>query len=554
MGKKFGLKVFGILIVIGIVASCTALYSSMAVKNGVSGGGGVEPSSVILEVNGIKWIRSVIDEPLPVIITVVNIENSTITLEELVIAKDGKVLSRIPLFDTLAGVSEEYFKMKEITEQGEEQALKQMDELERLEKIVSKGRKDEKVYLDIKNITTQTVPDKKLLFNVSLFYESQGKKYVKSITYTIEILEPFPFPPVPKDAEHSRWFAGDVHIHSNYTDCDPWPYYGTLTIPEIKTNAISAGMNWTVITDHAYCLNLTTYEQIKQETTSVSDSTYACLFGEELSVRELKINDSVCEYVDQDTAHFGGIGIDNFVNCTVDTFRQASSPSSQEGIIQLQSSILGNGLAIINHPAGVAWDFSWDAYDCAIGENGIEIINKNWDNTDNGAVYGWLHQRLLKGYKSYAFGGSDTEYYNDIGATYTVVYANLPTQSDIESTLKSGKTFVSTHPGLAIYVKPSSGATWTWMGDTLYMSGGGYVDIFVGYNTGSGRSMNITAAKGVVGQTSVSIIDSRIVNESGSYVLTEYVSGGQTTFFGARGVDIANDNWRAYTTPVWVES
>ncbi|HEX2926874.1 MAG TPA: hypothetical protein VHP38_11580, partial [Ruminiclostridium sp.] len=227
-------------------------------------------------------------------------------------------------------------------------------------------------------------------------------------------------PPVAPGAHHSDWYYGDTHSHSTNT----WDYYfgdGIYTIPELKSLAKAAGLDWLTLTDHAYCLDAAAFNASKNTVTSLSDSTFAFLYGEELSCAELVNN--VESY---DTCHYNGIMNDTFVPCTTDIFRKASSPNSQQGINNIKQA---GGLVTINHPnwgEGMleSWNFNIDTYPYTHGETGMEILNGGWSDTNNGSVTRWVDQRLLKGEKVFPFAGSDTESQNHLGECYTVVYAD----------------------------------------------------------------------------------------------------------------------------------
>ncbi|MCL4517458.1 MAG: hypothetical protein M1379_18080 [Firmicutes bacterium] len=172
-------------------------------------------------------------------------------------------------------------------------------------------------------------------------------------------------------AHHSDWYFGDTHSHSTYTS-DFYFGDGIYTIPELKSAAKVAGLDWLVLIDHSYCLNTTEFNEQKSAVTSLSGSTFAFLFGEELSVAEL-VNGTKSS----DTAHYNGVLNTSFVASQTDLFRKASSPGSQQGINYLKQS---GGLAIINHPnwgTGLleAWNFTINTYPYTHGETGIEILN-----------------------------------------------------------------------------------------------------------------------------------------------------------------------------------
>ncbi len=353
-------------------------------------------------------------------------------------------------------------------------------------------------------------------------------------------------PQVPPGAHHSGWYFGDTHSHSTYT----WDYYfgdGIYTIPELKSLAKAAGLDWLVLTDHAYCLDTTKFNEQKSAVTSLSDSTFAFLYGEELSAAELV--DGVKSY---DTCHYNGILNSSFVPCETDIFRKASSPDSQQGINYLKQY---GGLVTINHPnwgtgAMEAWNFNIDTYPYTHGETGMEILNGGWDDTNNGSTTRWVDRRLLKGEKVFPFAGSDTESTNHFGECSTVVYADYLTQANIKANLGLGRHYVTTYPGLAMWARKSGTSPWSWMGDTLTM-GAGTVEVYISY-ADSYDGMYLYVMKGKAGWSAEQQIYSTTVGAgNGSFTIYANVEPG--SYLRVYCQEITDGNYRAYTAPIWFD-
>lgn len=351
-------------------------------------------------------------------------------------------------------------------------------------------------------------------------------------------------PPVPTGARHSNWYFGDTHSHSTYT----WDYYfgnGIYTIPELKSLATVAGLDWLTLTDHAYCLDSDKFINEKNTVTSLSDNKFAFLYGEELSCAEL-VNNSKS----YNTCHCNGIMNNTFVPCTTDIFRKASSPDSQQGINYLKQY---GGLVTINHAnygTGLleAWNFDINTYLYTHGETGMEIMNGKWSDINNGSTTRWVDQRLLKGEKVFPFAGSDTESANHLGECYTVVYADYLTQTNIKDNLEQGHQYVTTYPGLAIWARQAGTSIWSWMGDTLTIESG-TAEINLSY-ADSADGLNIYVMKGKTGWASEQQVYSKTVS-AGSSSLTANLAVEPGCYLRVYCTEVNNNNQRAYTAPIW---
>lgn len=354
-------------------------------------------------------------------------------------------------------------------------------------------------------------------------------------------------PQVPQGTYEKNLFIGDTHSHSTYT----WDYYfgnGIYTIQELKSLAMAAGLNWLTLTDHSYCLDAGRYEEQRREVNTLSDSEFAFLYGEELSCAEL-VNGKKAN----DTCHCNGILNSAFVPSTTDVFRKASSPDSQQGINSLKQN---GGLAIINHPksgTGIweAWNFNINTYPYTHGETGMEIINAALSHNDNrGSTLRWVDQRLLRGEKVFPFAGSDTESANHLGECYTAVFADHLSQKNIKTNLEEGHHFISTGPGLAMWVREKESFQWSWMGDTIAASCG-MIEVYVSYCNNEGE-MYIWIMKGKAGWSEESEMYSLKVDRKRGYVKVNInVETGCYVRAYCRGIN--NESCRAYTTPVWID-
>ena len=384
----------------------------------------------------------------------------------------------------------------------------------------------------------------KLSLNLEGESVTDNKAVLISDEVTVQSSRTLQRPPVAPGAHHSDWYFGDTHSHSTYT----WDYYfgdGIYTISELKSLAMAAGLDWLTLTDHAYCLDSSDFNTQKNIVTSLSDSTFAFLYGEELSCAEL-VNNSKA----YDTCHYNGIMNNTFVPCSTDIFRKASSPDSQQGINNIKQY---GGLVTINHAnwgTGLleAWNFNIDTYPYTHGETGMEILNGGWSDTNNGSTTRWVEQRLLKGEKVFPFAGSDTESANHFGECYTVVYADYLTQANIKDNLQQGHQYVTTYPGLAFWARKAGTSAWSWMGDTVTM-GSGTVEVNLSYSD-STDGLNIYVMKGKAGWTSEQLVYSTTVSAGSSSITTD-IAVEPGCYLRVYCIEANDNNDRAYTAPIW---
>ncbi len=383
---------------------------------------------------------------------------------------------------------------------------------------------------------------------LSLKVEGESIKDRKAVSITKEVKlqknRILQTPPLAPGIVGGNWYFGDTHSHSTYT----WDYYfgdGIYTIQELKAAAIVAGLDWLTLTDHAYCLNSKKYETQKNTVKALSDSSFAFLYGEELSCAEL-INNSKS----RDTCHCNGIMNETFVPCSTDIFRKASSPDSQQGINNLKKY---GGLVTINHAnwgkgKTEPWNFNINTYAYTHGETGMEILNAGWSDMNEGSTTRWVDKRLLHGEKVFPFAGSDTESKNNLGKCYTVTYADKLSHANIKNSLTSGHHYVTTYPGLAFWVRKVGQSTWYWMGDTVSV---GTIELHLSYSDTT-EGLNIYIMKGKAGWTSEQQVYSTAVG-AGKGSITTKLKIEKDCYLRAYCIEENGRGHRAYTTPIWFE-
>jgi len=102
------------------------------------------------------------------------------------------------------------------------------------------------------------------------------------------------------------WERGSLHQHTGYSTilgpdrapfggdgCDALleGHLGSLfngyTVAELKLSAMNLGLDWLAFSDHSYCINSTEFNTVKSDCINAQNSSFSCLWGEELSVAEI---------------------------------------------------------------------------------------------------------------------------------------------------------------------------------------------------------------------------------------------------------------------------
>ncbi|MBU7036438.1 MAG: hypothetical protein HXS52_00785 [Theionarchaea archaeon] len=114
---------------------------------------------------------------------------------------------------------------------------------------------------------------------ILLEYEYQGETHTVEKVHSIQVLQPYPTIPNPEYPPFidSYWHFGDLHVHTGYSSRAGYdgisevPYQcdnctseaenpSGYTIAQFRDNAWSYGRDWMTITDHSYCIDLSTNE------------------------------------------------------------------------------------------------------------------------------------------------------------------------------------------------------------------------------------------------------------------------------------------------------
>ena len=104
----------------------------------------------------------------------------------------------------------------------------------------------------------------------------------------------------------ANWNYGIIHQHTGFStgwgydtipfnddDCEPraleghtWGY----EVEELKEEALDLGLHWLAFSDHSYCIDSDEFDVVKEDCQDAEDSSFTCLWGEELSAAEI-VND-----------------------------------------------------------------------------------------------------------------------------------------------------------------------------------------------------------------------------------------------------------------------
>lgn len=248
---------------------------------------------------------------------------------------------------------------------------------------------------------------------------------------------------------------------------------------------------------------------------------------------------------------------------------------------------------IVAHPAHAQFGLDPSSADDIVGTMGsrtfgVEIINGSWGtspgNSDAGNLRAWVEWFLLRGSRAFPTFGNDVhDKLEDIPRYYqggTVVYASGALEpGTILGALKSGRLYVSTGPGLAMWVSHPAPATcetrYAWMGEETMVTRHTPVRVDLGFNMpvavmdagGAFRLRVFMGWNGAGGEVRVG--EDTVIDRSnyGSYFLSEPLGGTlavegldlpdlDCVYLRAEMVELdpagRETGHRAYTSPVWV--
>lgn len=217
------------------------------------------------------------------------------------------------------------------------------------------------------------------------------------------------------DAEKGKWYRGDLHMHTYYSD-------GKYSPQEIIDYALRRQLAFIFSTDH---------------NTQASGLIWGALAPPNLLIgRGIEVTTR--------NGHWGALGLewDQWVEFR---YRNNSSPGLPEAKQQVRRA---GGFVSINHPFSACsacnWTYSYGDFD------GIEVWNGPWDPTDEMAVSKW-QELLVAGVYITAVGGSDAHKDPDVvGLPTTVVRASELSSAAVLRGLHKRRAYLVRDPGMDI--------------------------------------------------------------------------------------------------------
>ncbi|HZK21116.1 MAG TPA: CehA/McbA family metallohydrolase [Oscillospiraceae bacterium] len=227
-------------------------------------------------------------------------------------------------------------------------------------------------------------------------------------TYTIEFM-----------FKEKRWLKGDTHTHTSHSD-------GNLKTEKLIAYALKKKLDYIIITDH---------NNTRAASHNFTNPNLTIIKGMELT--EFK-------------GHCNIWGLEK-------PFDEPYIANTFEEFVALAQKAKDNGgLISVNHPfcklCGWHWPLDDFQFDAAEVWNGPMRI-------DNITTLNWWHDKLLKGERLPAVGGSD--FHRDFGnitrllaCPTTVVYASSNSPSDILGSLKNANSVITSRPkGPMLYLE-----------------------------------------------------------------------------------------------------
>jgi hypothetical protein len=504
----------------------------------------LENNNIIFSVNHIPIIRK--NGVVPFYIDILNNGTQSIEISKIYISVDSEIINETDINKTLGT-----FDAKSYSTQNCNSEIKEPEGLFSIT-----------LYLDFQKIfnNEEFKPGKTILFNTNFSYIQNKTEYFKLINTSLTIEDELPY-----IGKSPGWYYGDLHVHTEYTDCDcPIPivlcFNGQGSISDRKIEALNLGLNWLSITDHSYCLNSDDWNNLRSNASSATDSSFVILPGEELSVSEDCSKNSPDEIacgsycLGGDAGHMGAIGLQNFIENTpnwCNSYRCPDYPGAQQGIDLVN---LQNGISIINHPFNQfviellsAWDY--ESFSCVSGEDGIEIWNGGFDNFDIEALNFW-RDRLLNGTKIYAYSGSDSEngaLFGNGKFVYIGCYLENLSDNDLKYSLKNGHCFISNNGFLSFEIKGTSDTNWKKLGSELNVYSGEEITISINYNVFD--KCRLQLKKGYIDSNEFTKADYGNITGPGTFTFYD----SYTYDDGYYRLECVNEttNKRIYTNPIW---
>ncbi len=527
---------------------------------------------VELVINVIDGIRNPVPYSGYIEITFLGNSTESIFLKEIGVDWGNKDIRRITLNKTLIGIGSEYQEVHAISSS---KNILSASNIPELTARISKGIYREKITIDPNKIFNDGfVPNNEKIINIKIFYIYNNEHKVIHDKLKLKILPKITEPKVRTNQrisianvplQMSNYYYGDLHVHTGYSswvggyDGDPLTADNCLleltsvngpTIPDLRDQAIAQGLNWLSITDHSYCLDTNSFNNVQDWSLGNSTSDFIIVPSEELSVDDIPDDGSDGEPFcflpnDDNIAHLGAHGISSFIQGGMCN----EQINAQQGIDEVKRV---GGIPIINHPYGGdfgywqvdAWD--WEANLSTRGETGVEIWNGN--TSDQASINFWV-SRLLRGLKTYAFSGTDNHSAASDEVVNGVYISGSFNKINLLEALNKGHVFVSNGPFLSLKSRFDNSI----MGDTVTVDLGNATEFSVILNPQSRGKLTIH--KGVIGES----IEDTEVGWPKTY---DNLDAGETIFsdtptknsyYRAEYRATDGSGYSAYTNPIWVK-
>jgi PHP domain-containing protein len=216
-----------------------------------------------------------------------------------------------------------------------------------------------------------------------------------------------------KTAGHSsRWWSGDLHMHTVHSD-------GDWTIAELISAARKVGLDFICITDHN-----TTSHHAEIDRLRASSQQPLVLRGEEI------------------TTYGGHTNAWGLPSGTWIDFRAQPGDTPRVSAIAAQAHRAG-ALISINHPFALCSGCAWSYNPAARDFDAIEVWNGPWDFTDEPALKMW-DKILQSGRRITAIASSDSHRaVNPIGQPTSHVAANGLSQRALLEAISQGRVYLT---------------------------------------------------------------------------------------------------------------
>ena len=328
------------------------------------------------------------------------------------------------------------------------------EEYEEIKKTIKEETLEKDFYLDINDFILNPKIGDTIDITLVVEFKIGWEKYEVSKKISIKVAEPLPVPL----QDVSKWFKGDLHIHSDAGETYLGLFESADSIPQMTKAAISNGLDWVIFTDHSPGIDTKEHwEQARDECFSKSTETFKCLYGQEMSIGK---TENWC-----DALHNGHYLTHPYFNDDYDWingdcgFGECECRDEQSVLDEI---IAVGGLGSVAHPympSTTFTSFDWDNWSVS-GISGIEIINKHFGaddllaiNNPSEIIDSWsefLNNEInpVNGFVR-ATAGSDAHEISDVGASsfnYCYLDSGTLTTSAIRNSVSGGHCIVTTGP------------------------------------------------------------------------------------------------------------